>query len=265
MSPTNPSTLHPNPSLAALPYNPALSLWLSVDPLSDKYPNLSPYVYCANNPVRLVDVDGREIWVGSFYYRDGNLYDRGGNIHVAESAFEQKALESLNTLYGTRQGFEMMNPLMGTNEVNVYIKEASKSEWNDVIASGETGKNIGGTIYWNSHGTKVPVTNGWDANAVTDLGHEFSHAYDDLVGYDYKIGMCGGISTTEWQAVYRENLIRSDLGQPLRTHYKTRNDPDYWYPSIRGLDAEIPDGPYMLKNGKPYFPDNDLIEDKNTN
>jgi len=45
---------------AALPYNPAASLWLAVDPLSDKYPSVSPYVYCANNPVRLVDPDGRE-------------------------------------------------------------------------------------------------------------------------------------------------------------------------------------------------------------
>ena len=35
-------------------YNSDLSIWLSVDPLSDKYPNLSPYTYCADNPVRLV-------------------------------------------------------------------------------------------------------------------------------------------------------------------------------------------------------------------
>jgi RHS repeat-associated protein len=35
--------------------------WLSVDPLSDKYPNLSPYAYCANNPVNLVDPDGMQI------------------------------------------------------------------------------------------------------------------------------------------------------------------------------------------------------------
>ena len=32
--------------------------WLSVDPLSDKYPSMSPYAYCANNPVILVDPDG---------------------------------------------------------------------------------------------------------------------------------------------------------------------------------------------------------------
>ncbi|MBQ9435392.1 MAG: hypothetical protein IJU33_04625, partial [Bacteroidales bacterium] len=42
-------------------YHPTLSIWLSVDPMSDKYPGVSPYVYCADNPVRLVDEDGREI------------------------------------------------------------------------------------------------------------------------------------------------------------------------------------------------------------
>jgi len=35
-------------------------MWLSVDPMSDKYPSMSPYNYCANNPVMLVDPDGRE-------------------------------------------------------------------------------------------------------------------------------------------------------------------------------------------------------------
>ena len=29
--------------------------------MSDKYPSLSPYVYCADNPVKLVDPDGEEI------------------------------------------------------------------------------------------------------------------------------------------------------------------------------------------------------------
>ena len=42
-------------------YQPNLSIWLSVDPMSDKYPRLSPYTYCANNPVVLKDEDGRKI------------------------------------------------------------------------------------------------------------------------------------------------------------------------------------------------------------
>ena len=44
-------------------YDPSLSgLFLSVDPMADKYPSLSPYAYCAWNPVKLVDPDGRDVW-----------------------------------------------------------------------------------------------------------------------------------------------------------------------------------------------------------
>ena len=43
-------------------YNSDLSLWLSVDPMSDKYPNLSPYNYCLWNPLRVIDPDGRDGW-----------------------------------------------------------------------------------------------------------------------------------------------------------------------------------------------------------
>ena len=37
-----------------------MTMWLSVDPMADKYPNISPYAYCAWNPVKLVDPDGRD-------------------------------------------------------------------------------------------------------------------------------------------------------------------------------------------------------------
>ena len=41
-------------------YNSDLSLWLSVDPMADKYPSLSPYNYCALNPMKIVDPDGMD-------------------------------------------------------------------------------------------------------------------------------------------------------------------------------------------------------------
>ena len=45
-------------------YNSDLSIWLSVDPQAAKYPSLSPYVYCADNPVKLVDPNGEEVYDG---------------------------------------------------------------------------------------------------------------------------------------------------------------------------------------------------------
>lgn len=39
----------------------AHAVWLSPDPLLDMYPNISPYAYCNNNPVRYIDPDGRKV------------------------------------------------------------------------------------------------------------------------------------------------------------------------------------------------------------
>ena len=37
-----------------------MTMWLSVDPMADKYPSISPYAYCVWNPVKLVDSDGED-------------------------------------------------------------------------------------------------------------------------------------------------------------------------------------------------------------
>ena len=60
-----PHTLSPDPCNLSPPserhYNSDLSIWLSVDPMSDKYPSTSPYTYCGNNPVKLVDAEGETV------------------------------------------------------------------------------------------------------------------------------------------------------------------------------------------------------------
>lgn len=41
-------------------YDPALGRWWHVDPLAHKFPYASPYNFVLNNPINLVDPDGRE-------------------------------------------------------------------------------------------------------------------------------------------------------------------------------------------------------------
>ena len=53
-------------------YSSDLSIWLSVDPMAAKYPSLSPYTYCADNPVRLVDPNGEEIVITETTDEKGN-------------------------------------------------------------------------------------------------------------------------------------------------------------------------------------------------
>ena len=40
--------------------DPKISMWLGVDPMIEKYPEISPYIYCHNNPIVLIDPDGRQ-------------------------------------------------------------------------------------------------------------------------------------------------------------------------------------------------------------
>jgi RHS repeat-associated protein len=42
--------------------NPMDAMWLSVDPLFEKYVGMSPYNYCAGNPVKLIDPDGMDYY-----------------------------------------------------------------------------------------------------------------------------------------------------------------------------------------------------------
>jgi RHS repeat-associated protein len=39
-------------------YDPKISIWLSVDPLAEEFPEWSPYSFCFNNPLSFIDPDG---------------------------------------------------------------------------------------------------------------------------------------------------------------------------------------------------------------
>ena len=46
---------------------------LQQDPLAEKYYNLSPYAYCANNPVNFVNPDGRRWYDALIGYAIGTM------------------------------------------------------------------------------------------------------------------------------------------------------------------------------------------------
>ena len=46
-------------------YDPRLSLWMSTDPMQGKYPHITSYCYCSNNPIGVSDPDGTVLKVVS--------------------------------------------------------------------------------------------------------------------------------------------------------------------------------------------------------
>ena len=71
--------------------------WLSVDPMADKYPSISPYAYCAWNPVKLVDPEGEETEeeVTKYYnYKGYLLYETNDGLDVIVLVRNERELES---------------------------------------------------------------------------------------------------------------------------------------------------------------------------
>ena len=93
--------------------------WLSVDPMADKYPGVSPYAYCAWNPIKLVDPDGRMIdWVESM----------GGTIYWDDNATSQETTKAgekylgKNVLVGTHGRDENLNESVNAATFDLYLE-----------------------------------------------------------------------------------------------------------------------------------------------
>jgi RHS repeat-associated protein len=82
-------------------YDPILARWDRIDPLAEKYYNVSPYVYCANNPIMLVDPDGRDWYssLDSVGYNDGQIIWRTQIHYTSCTSQEQLADNSIKGTY----------------------------------------------------------------------------------------------------------------------------------------------------------------------
>ena len=53
-------------------YTKDISIWLYIyfhaDPMWYKYPHLSPYAYCADNPMRFIAPDGLDVFMGGMSF-----------------------------------------------------------------------------------------------------------------------------------------------------------------------------------------------------
>jgi RHS repeat-associated protein len=223
--------------------------FISRDPLFEKYPTLSPYSYCANNPLRYIDPTGETIWIagkkGNMYqYKEGKLYNQDGSEFTGKvRGFVKRTMNALNDIKKYAEGVATVNELENS-ENNFTIQYNNKCEFKEDNSNKaywqqkqsdldgnygnkalvESGKDYsggsGGTIGWNMVGELLPTTQGTQRHGVLALAHELFHALDANRGLlDDRLYL--GIKRSEWQAVYRENMLRKQMGEPYRTYYNT--------------------------------------------
>ena len=90
-------------------YSSSVGIWLSVDPMSDKYPSLSPYVYCADNPMRLVDIEGQE-WVNA----------HSEKVNKLKTAYDKNPTKELYR--------QLKAEIKKESRVNTYLNELKKND-----------------------------------------------------------------------------------------------------------------------------------------
>lgn len=141
-------------------YYPAICRTTTMDPLAEKYYSTSPYAWCGNNSVNMMDPDGMEIHIigendSVTVYNINTTYD-GSDIFTAS------IYDELNTLDAMLSNTDFISSLV--NSPNIYKVSPTNSTIEETYTFVNNTINIG-----TNHGMDY-------------LGHELFHAYQDVKG-----------------------------------------------------------------------------------
>jgi len=124
-------------------YDPRVGRWLSLDPLAEKYPSLSPYSFTADNPILFVDPNGEEIFI---FYEDekGNLqaYEYGSDLEVPNSRFVQETVNALNQLLCSTEVQSIDDYSLSPTDLVTTLRDSQDKHVMISQTSGRTEQNI---------------------------------------------------------------------------------------------------------------------------
>ena len=152
-------------------YYPVVPTWDRLDPMCESYTYMSPYSYCLDNPVNVVDPDGKEVFIlyqdkkgkyKAFFYNGRQRYVPN-NQFVLDFVHTYNYLKANNIGTNVRNAVENADILIGVHEMNItqYINESQMP-----------------IVLWESR-KGIILSNGKRQSPAVRLEHEFDHAIDD--------------------------------------------------------------------------------------
>jgi len=161
---------------------PALDILSTVDPHAEKYYSISPYTYCAGNPVKFIDKEGKyiDIW---YQGKDGNLssfrFDGNNGNKAPKNSYVQNVIKAYNCDV-RNEGGDNLKEAATNNKLSINI--APSWVGSDQFNYYNYKENI---IHWDPNEALRSV-GGLLLSPATLLEHEADHAVaanKDLLGY----------------------------------------------------------------------------------
>ena len=198
-------------------YDPALATTWQQDPLADKYPQLSPYAWCATNPIKYVDPTGMRI-----------VYDM--SFDQFQTYYEQIELMKNSTLFST------------------YYQDLNNSEEEYIIKIDNNIKNGENIIFGTYKSENKTLSLNEMAPTIT-IAEEFYHAYQD----DNSISRDDKKYNKEFEAKTAAAIVVSEVPTLLPQVYKAadnffKNIRDFKFASMDGIDIISPSNLRLFQN-----------------
>ena len=178
-------------------YSPSNTRWMTIDPLAEKYYHISPYVYCAGNPVNLVDPDGRS-WYYSFV--DGSFVSHIDDDDDKIYMLSQEQIDAANGDTEMMQGYRSDENEFGllalldngidldvaTSVISDLFDRANRTEEDGnesyiakpeiVLFADYNGPEASSTLKTLNVNLKAGLFNGYDV--INLFAHEIGHTID---------------------------------------------------------------------------------------
>lgn len=226
-------------------YDPKTALWLNTDPLAEKYPNVSPYTYTLNNPIKYIDPDGREplhiifriknsnnntdyrYHNGKFYNTVTNKVYTGGNktLDKVQSTFDK--INSSNDVYLKN----MLTTLEKSDKTHIiqeskFNRSRAQVSSENAFKAYQLGQRVGSTVFLSlDEGNKEADAQYMEYQKTSNsdgatIVHELKHSFDFDQGYMKGESKVDGVSSpAETRSIIMENKYRRIEGTKPRLYY----------------------------------------------